>query len=238
MSKRTASMAFVVLFSLTVTGLAAAAARDEHRFKMTFTSKDAKSSTGLRFETNRFAYQPPPAGQPVTNRVTKTAFILERGTKIDTGAVPRCKRSALELNPAACPAGSKVGGGSATILTGLPSFDPVRETVQVFATKGGFLAHLSGLQTVIVELQVVGRKIVAELPRACLPPGTPADNCSTGEAVLTKLVAKVRPRTTRAGRLMTTPRTCPSSGTWTNRVNYTYSNGDTESKTSKSRCRR
>jgi hypothetical protein len=227
------------LTALAVLGMATvaiAATRDEHKFKMTFTKTGVGKSTGLNFSTDRRAYQPPPPGQPVELRVTKTVFTLQKGAKINTSVVPACSKADLEeMGPAGCP-DSEIGDGSATVITGVSSLDPVQEDVTLFAKKNGILAYLTGLQTQVISLSVKGRKITAVVPRICLGGGTPEEDCPNGEAVLKKLKSKIDKKKTKKGKLITTPPSCPANGKWKNSVTYTYSNGDTERKTSNSKC--
>ena len=215
-----------------------AATRHEHKFAMKFSSKTPKKSTGLTFSTNRFGYQVPAPNTPA-DPVTKLAFTLQKGTKIKPTVVPACSKSKLEsLGPTGCPAGSKIGSGSAQAITGIPALDPVREKATLFATRGGILAYLSGAQTIVLQLKARGNKLSTTVPSVCLPPGTPAQGCPNGEAVLTVFKSNIRAKHTSKGNLVTTPSKCPSSRKWTNKVKYTFRNGDTETEQSSSLCRR
>jgi hypothetical protein len=235
--RRTAIL-IAALTALAVVSVAIAATRDEHKFRMAFTATEVNKSTGLNFTTDRYAYEPPPPGKPVEVRVTKTVFTLHRGAKINTNVVPGCTAAKLmNTGPSACPK-SEIGNGGATVITGVSSLDPVREDVTLFAKKDGILAYLTGLQKQVISLAVDGRTITAKVPRICLGGGTPEEGCPNGEAVLQKLVAKVRAKRTRKGKLVKTPGTCPSSRRWTNKVKYSYSNGDTEVKKATSKCSR
>jgi hypothetical protein len=208
----------------------------EHKFSMKFSSKKPKSSTGISFSTNR-SYQPPPPGSPA-NPVTKLVFTLQKGTKINASVVPACSKSKLDAQgPTGCPSGSKVGAGSATVITGLSAFDPVREKVTLFARKGGLLAYLAGAQNLTIDLKVSGNKLTVNVPRVCLPPGTPAQGCPNGEAVLTIFKTTIIAKKTSKRTFTTTPKSCPSSHKWTNTAGYTFRNGDTETETSTSLCK-
>jgi hypothetical protein len=214
-----------------------AATRHEHQFSMKFSSKKAKSSSGLTFSTNRVGYKVPPPNTPA-DPVTKLAFTLHKGTRVNTSVVPACSKSKLESQgPSACPSGSKIGSGSATVITGIPALDPVKEKVTLFAKKGGILSYLSGAQSLVIELKASGNKLTTSVPRVCLPPGTLAQGCPNGEAVLTIFRSTIKAKKTSKGALVTTPSKCPSSHKWTNKVNYTFRNGDTEQETSSSLCR-
>ena len=218
---------------------AAAAVRNDHKFKLTLTATKPKQSTGVTFSSDRANYVAPPAGTaPLT--VTRTVFSLPLGTRINTAAATRCSISILETQGAAgCRAGSAIGSGEAVAITGVPGLDPLTEQIQIFATRTGLAAFLTGLKTVVIPLTVRANKITAVVPRLCL--GTGANPCATGEAVLKSLKITIRAKTTRRGgivrRLVTTPATCVG-GKWTSRATYTYANGDTDTQKSTDTCRR
>ena len=224
---------------LVATTAAFAATRSEHKFSMTFSKKTPGVATGISFVTDRFAYQPPAVGQPA-DRVAKTVFVMQPGTRTDTRAVPTCSLATIEgdLGADGCPAGSKIGSGKAVALTGIAALDPATFDVTVYAAKNGLLAYLKGLSLTTIPLTMRANKITAEVPRTCNPGGSLADGCSNGEVVLQRLSVKID-RRSRGGRaLIRTPRTCPRSGTWTNTATYAYANGDTETQTVKSPCRK
>ena len=207
---------------------ALAATRSEHHFSLTFSSTKPGTSTGVKFLTDRFNYKAPPQGQPA-DRVATVTFTMPPGTRTNLAAYPKCSKAALEARgPSACPSGSKVGTGKATVITGLP-IDPITLSAQVFTKQGGLLAYLTGSgQTQVIEMSMSSNKIVAQVPRRCLI----ATDCSKGEAVLKSLTVTLKP-----GKLVKTPRTCPGSGKWTSAAVYKYVNGDTERQTSKSPCK-
>ena len=218
----------IALLALVVAVPAYAATRQEHKFQLSFTSKAPGSATGMKFLTDRYEYKAPPAGQTI-DRVKTVKMVLAKGTRLNTGAFKACSKSALEeRGPMACPAGSKVGTGKATVITGLP-IDPITLTAEIFVKRGGLLTYLTGSgQTIIIEMSVKGTTITAPVPRRCLI----EDDCSRGEAVLKVLTVSLKP-----GKLVTTPSSCPKSG-WTNKVVYAYVNGDTEAHSTTSKCKR
>ena len=223
-----------VAAALTAALPAAAAVRNEHKFKLTLTAKQPKKSTGVTFSSDRANYAIPPGTAPL--RVTKTVFALPLGTRINPRAARACSISTLQSQGAAgCPAGSQVGSGSAVAITNLAALPSVPEQVQLFATSTGLVAFLTGTKTIILKLSIKANKITAVVPRLCL--GTGADPCTVGEAVLKTLKITIRPKTSGTRRLVTTPASCVG-GKWTSRATYTYANGDTDTKTSTATCRR
>jgi len=111
----------------------------------------------------------------------------------------------------------------------------------VFATDKGMAVVLKGLSSSVLPLTLSKHRITAVLPRICLPPGTPANGCASGEVVLKALDVTLKAKTRGSGskvkRLITTPATC-RTGKWKSRATYTFANGDTETATSTSTCRR
>lgn len=209
---------------------ALAATRNEHKFKLQFSTQAAGAPTGVSFLTDRFAYKAPPLGQPA-DRVATTTFIMAPGTRTSTASYPKCSKAALEeKGPMACPARSNVGSGKAYVITGSP-LDPIELSAKIFVAKSGLLAYLTGPQTQIIGMSISGNRIIAAVPRTCLPESSKCQG-NYIEAVLKKLTVNLK-----KGKLITTPRTCPSSRKWTNTVVYKYVNGDTERKTSTSPCK-
>ena len=206
-----------------------AATRNEHKFQLSFTTKAPGKATGVKFLTDRYDYKAPAAGEAV-DRVASVKMVLAKGTRLNTGAYKTCTKSALEdKGPMACPPGSNVGTGKATVITGLP-IDPITLTAQIFVKRSGLLAYMTGSgQTLIIEMAAKGTTITAPVPRRCLI----EDDCSQGEAVLKVLTVTLKP-----GKLVTAPKSCPASGKWTNRVVYQYVNGDTETHSTTSKCKR
>ncbi|MDQ3723971.1 MAG: hypothetical protein M3376_13120 [Actinomycetota bacterium] len=232
------SVAAAVSLALLAAIPAMAAVRDEHTFKLKLSAKTPKKSTSVTFSTVRNPAPPAPGTKPP--RVAKIVFALPTGTKFNTAAATRCSLSALQAQGAAgCKAGTAIGGGSAVADTGT-LLGSVTQQVAVYATTTGLVAVLTGLQTAVLPLTVKANKITAVLPRICLPPGTPANDCASGEVVLKSLDVTLKARTkgtgSRTRRLVTTPAKC-AGGRWKSRATYTFANGDTEAKTSISKCR-
>lgn len=219
----------IILATAVAATPAYAAVRHEHKFGLTYTAKTTKTQTGVKFLTNRSAYRAPPQGQ-AADRVSSTTFVLAPGTRINVAAYRKCTKAALEAKgPQACPKGSNVGTGKASVITGLP-IDPVNLTAQIFAKNGGLLAYLTGSgQTQVLEMSIKANKIVATVPQKCLIP----KDCLKGEAVLKLLSVTLKP-----GKLVTTPSKCPATRKWTNTAIYAYANGDTEKETSTTPCKR
>jgi hypothetical protein len=207
---------------------AAAAIRHEHHFSLAFSAQATGARSGVTFTTDRFNYKAPPPGK-LADRVASVSFQMAPGTRTNPKAFPACSQSALRARgPAACPRGSQVGSGKAVVITGLP-IDPVRMTAKVFTTRGGLLTYMTGSgQTQVIALSMTGSKIVSPVPHVC-----PTGNCKQVEAVLKSLTVTLKP-----SKLITTPAKCPATRKWTNKAVYKFVNGDIETETSTSPCKR
>ncbi len=218
---------------------ATAAVRNEHTLTLKPTAKTPNRSAGATIRTER-SYTPPPAGsRPLL--VTKIVFALPEGTKFNPAAATRCSLAALQSQgAAACPADTAIGRGTAVGVTGT-ILGNVTQQVLVFATDSGMAAVLTGIQSAVLPLTLSKHRITAVLPRICLPPGTAANDCASGEVVLKALDITLKAKTKGSGakvkRLITTPKTC-KTGKWKSRATYTFANGDTETETSTAQCRR
>jgi len=234
-----AAAAGTVALALLAVIPAGAAVRNEHTLTLKPSAKKTKTSTGatIRFDRN---FTPPPAGtKPLL--VTKIVFALPEGTKFNTAAATRCSLAALQAQgAAACPADTAIGAGTAVGATGT-ILGNVTQQVAVFATDKGMAVVLKGLSSAVLPLTLSKHRITAVLPRICLPPGTPANGCASGEVVLKALDVTLKAKTRGSGskvkRLITTPATC-RTGKWKSRATYTFANGDTEAVTSTATCRR
>jgi len=159
---------------------------------------------------------------------------LAPGTVVDTAAVPRCEASDPELMAAgaeACPADSRVGQGVFDFDTGFPGENRhLVSDVALFNAKDElvFLATQRGPGTrVVVRGQLSnGNELDVEVPPI---PGTPPDGAADTAEVLDVVE--------RPGYI-TTPRTCPAGGEWTNRVTYTFRDGVVQSFSTTTPCRR
>jgi hypothetical protein len=229
----------LIILALVVATPAVAATRSEHHFSMSFSKKTPATSTGISFVTDRFSYVAPPVGQKA-DRVAKIVFTMAPGTKTDTRATAVCSKAQLEQGGlTACPAGAKVGTGTATAITGLVDLDPVSFQVTVLAKRYGLLAFLAGGGvTQIVELSMSGNKITTEVPRICSPGGALENDCANGDTVLKQMSVKIAPHKRGKHMLVRTPKRCPKAGVWTNTATYTFVNGDTETEKSTTPCRK
>jgi hypothetical protein len=179
------------------------------------------------------AAKPPPVRRVVTT--------LPPGARIDTSVPDLCPASDAELmlsGEAACPAGSKVAEGEATVDTGLPGPARIVEVeVDQFNNAGELIflntAKGTSLRTVF-RAKVTARQTVTDAP---MLPGTPPDGGAIDTVHLkTFRIVKGQRRARRA--YITTPRRCPKSRRWVTSIAFTYDGGVTQTVQSESPCKR
>jgi hypothetical protein len=180
----------------------------------------------------------PPAVQKV---VTK----LHPGTGMDTSVPALCTASDVELmasGAAACPAASRVGGGEIDLDTGLPGPGRLlRNDVTLLNDTGQLIFLLESKnepRTRFVARATIDADratITSEVPP--VPGGAP-----DGFTAIKRVRVGVRPVSVGQGArrrsYVTTPPSCPLSGTWTNTVTFTYRDGVSQAVASQSLCSR
>jgi hypothetical protein len=227
--KRRAALAIVpaafIAAVLSPSEAQAAAARVEYRDA--FTTRAPGSPSGRVFYDEYFdaadASAKPPAVQHVHVQFPK-------GTRIDTGAVPLCTASDAELmarGASACDPKSQIGTEVFSFDTGVDGPNRIVTNDITFLDNTDELIILTQeRQTgtrVVVRGQVTRDTVDFELTPL---PGTPPDGGADKREDATYPVTG----------WLTTPPTCPKSGRWTFRVDYTFRNGEKVTKTSDSPC--
>ena len=181
-----------------------------------------------------------PGGKPPA--ISHVVVELAPGTVVDTAAVPRCEASDAELTlrgAEACPAESVVGRGLIDFDTGFDGdarhvvsdvvFVNAKDQLVFVTTQRGTGTHL------IARGQLSdGNVLTIDVPPI---PGTPPDGAAETHEVL-DLDARSSVRDGRRASYITTPPACPPSGAWTNRVTYTFRDGEVQSFTTTTPCRR
>lgn len=200
---------------------------------MRFTTDAAGASTGTEVSIV-FRNPSNPDGKPIP--VRREVFVFPSGTRFDPAVVPPCNASDPELmllGESACPARSRVGGGTATAVSGTP-FDPVPLDIAGFENGRGLSLVTTvrplGLRFVARGVRE-GRTMTVDYPRA---PGGPPD----GETALREVHNTFDARSLGRRAYVRTPSTCPRSGRWRFVGHFTYSDGVTQAAVSTQRCRK
>jgi hypothetical protein len=179
-----------------------------------FTAETPDTSTGRLVRTNIDNPRDPGGKPPAFSRVV---IDFHPGTRFDTFAVAQCRASDAELmasGPGACPRASLVGDGRVDVDTGFPGqlriiandvtlINAPRELILLFRPRdtGGYVP---------VRGKLSGSRLEVDSPPL---PGAPPDGGASTREILN---VQSRPG------YITTPPTCPPSGSWTNRVTYTF----------------
>ncbi|MEA2479329.1 MAG: hypothetical protein QOJ07_1251 [Thermoleophilaceae bacterium] len=247
--------ALVGVLALAITAIAMA--ETVQHYSQNFTAKKTNALTGTTFQTDSIDEQNTDRNkQP--KRVTNFDITFPKGTKINYKALAVCKATESDFTNAgstpdkACPTGSKVGTGNVKAripfqLPGQP--EELTGTVDGYNAKGGLLLWVVvqspiGNQTLLIKPKLKGLTLKTAVPRTCVPPGTPENDCqdSNGqsqEAILTffKLNVKSLKGKKTKKPYMLTPKTCTGSK-WTFSAKITYADGTSINPTSDTPCKK
>lgn len=227
--RRGVAIAVAATAALLATGAGSArGAPPNVAFGYGFTTHEPGTTTGRLF-FDEFTDPDDPQAKP--QPITHVHFQMPPGTRIDTGAIPQCGASDVELmvmGPDACPAGSKVGGEVLRIDTGLPGDARFLLTDVTFLNNRDQIIFVS--RDRMTGARVVSRGTVArDSEDADFPalPGTPPDGGA---------VKREEGSFGVTGAYTTTPATCPASGAWTFTGTWTFKDGSTRTVASTYPC--
>jgi hypothetical protein len=211
-----------------------------------FTTTRPNSPTGVSFTASYHAAGDTKAPPPYMRRMV---FYPPRGMRYDTSVPKRCSASTVELQvigPAACPAGSQLGGGTVEGLFQVPLahdfvLDRYKHTDEVFNNANQQIVLIKSEGFTVVRGRFRPDGSLAWRPPTCFP--TPPVGQCVDDYILQSNTATVLPPYTRTsgGRVRsyaTTPPTCPARGYWRTRVRFTWANGAVDSVVTKQPCRR
>lgn len=204
-----------------------------------FTTRQPNAPSGFSFEA-RYHAAGDPNGLPPYMR--KMIFYRPRGLRYDTSVPDRCSASAIELGtsgPAACPPGSRLGGG--TTETIFMDLFPSTVKIDVFNNTNEqiFLVHSPGQFTVARGRMNPDGSVEFASP-TCFP--APPTGCSvdTVRQIASKIT--VAPYTRSSGGVtrsyLTTPPTCPAAGHWKAPIRLWWADGSVDTVVTKQPCTR
>jgi len=195
---------WIAAAGLALAGGHTALGAERAELRVAFTTDRPAATSGLSLHV---VYRDPDDPEGKAPALTKAAFTLPHGTRIDNAAVPQCMATDEELRASgrdACPEESRIGGGTLVATAGSPA-DPVHTDVTVFNGPGQIieLVTFEGTnQTAGFDrLTVEGSTLRAHPP---FTPGGPPD----GRTTIREVKITIPPR----GALVTTPPSCP--GRW------------------------
>jgi hypothetical protein len=210
--RRYALFAATLAAAALTTSIALAATQQNYTQK--FTVKKPGQSTGMSFRANQ------PGAQAVSAK--KVTLTFPAGTKINTGALAKC------TNPSSCPAKSKLGTGTATVILGTAQL-PLGATA--YNRAGGIalvvMDPTNPTQPIVLKPVLVGNKLILNIPTLTKGPFT---------LILADLSVTVQKIGSGSKAYMRTPATCAKGGTWTFTGQFDYVDGTSQTKTSKSAC--
>jgi hypothetical protein len=250
------SLAGVVLLGAVATaafGASGTTGTTEQQSDLRFTTTAPGKSAGVRIAIASTDRTNPRNRQP--KRVTNFDITFPRGSTIDTKAAPQCTASDIDFAEAddpddACPRGSKIGIGRAAMRLPIPGTADFPGTVSAYNANKGLVVFMSfptANQTLVLRPKFRGLRLSIPVPQVCMPPATPANNCTDNsgnqqEAILVQLALNTTPTSRRSAggtrRLIRTPRFCPSGRRWGFRASFKYADGAGLSIPADSRCRR
>jgi len=194
-------------------------------YKQMFTTSVPGASTGT---DTQILYKNPsdPDAKPVP--VRREVFTFPAGTTYDESVVPDCNASDVEImlrGRSACPPESWMGQGLGdTTMTGFPGAGETALDVDGWDDAGDMVLfgrdHTSGIGFV-TRARREGQVVTVEVPRS---PGGPPD----GEGALRRVHNVFAARSLGTSAYTRTPPTCPRSGVWTFRGQFTFADGVVE----------
>lgn len=211
-----------------------------------YTTKQPSSPTGLRFSGRYHAAGDEKGDPPFMRRMV---FYPPPGVRYDTSVPDRCSASDFELGfegPAACPAGSRLGGGTTEGVF----MAPFAHDVVVDRFKHNlYVVNNTNEQIVLVESEgftVVRGRIhpdgsIEFSPPTCFP--APSTGRCVDDHVLQLGSSTFLPSYTKTsgGRVRsyaTTPARCPARGYWETRVRFWWADGSEDNVVTRQPCKR
>jgi hypothetical protein len=227
------ALAVVATTILTLTAGPAGGAGEPAKieYRDTFTTQEPGRSSGRVF-SDVLTNPDNPDGKPPA--VAHVHTELPAGAHFDTGAVPACTASDAEIvarGPSACPAASKVGTNDFVTDSGVSGSS--RYTMvhaDFFNERGGLIIVASTRGTNLVfHGRIEGNRFDFDQPPL---PGTPPD----GGAMKSEQVVFFEAVGAGGRGYITTPPTCPASGVWRFRYEFTFRDGRKQTATSDQPC--
>lgn len=234
MRKLAVSLALVILVAATAT--AALAASEISTFSVKHSAKAEKASTGISFKTT---FGDPEAANGLPSGVKAFSIKLHKGTKIDAAGATQCQATAAELmaeGPAACPAASRIGKGTATAT---PPAGGAGVTVGAVV----FNEKVSGRNAFLFMFVSDNKYVTAfdAFVKGNTLSASGLDGAIPGGLIVTKFNGTIDKHSKGKGKkkhnLITAPSVCPKSKKWTNSGTFTFTNGDKDTATSTSACK-
>lgn len=201
-----------------VLGTAPAQAAERGDFVFELGTRTPGAGATMKFDV---VYRDPDDPNAKPPPITAGTFRLPEGTRIDQDAVAKCRASDEELRAqgtSACPADSRVGGGTLTAVTGFgPPADPVTGQVTVFNGDGELIELVTvpdtGRTAGFDRLTVKGSTLTAHPPAT---PGGPPDGRTS--------IKEIHITVDRPGYAFAPP-LCPGRDGWAYGASFEFGDG-------------
>ena len=211
-----------------------------------FTTTRPGSPTGVSYTASYHAAGDEQGRPPYMRRVV---IHPPRGMRYDTSVPERCTASDAELQvmgPAACPAGSRLGDGTAEGLVLMPFADDVvldhfTHPVHVLNNENEQIVLVESEGFTVVRGAIRPNGSIVWEPTTCFPTN-PATDC-VDDHIIQFGTSTVLPPYTRTvdGRVRsyaTTPPNCPERGYWRTTARFRWSDGSADRVVTRQPCRR
>ena len=210
-----------------------------------FTTTNPSSPTGVGYTGIYHAAGNVNGNPPFLRRMV---FYSPRGMRFDTTVTTRCSASDAQLQvqgPAACPSGSRLGGGTAEGLFFVPFnhsiiFDHYKHTLDVMNGADEQIVLVKSEGYTVVRGRIHPGGSIEFNPTTCFP-APPTGRCADDYILQLRSSTSLRYTKTVGGRLRsyaTAPPTCPARGYWQTTMKFWWSDGNVDSVASKEPCRR
>ena len=234
---RPMGLALMVVFALVGVALAGSDLRQSASY--TLSQEKPGRSTAEHFV---FDYVNPDDRTAKPPAVRRVVTVLPLKAHYDTSVPGRCTATDAELmlqGAAACPKGSRIGGGEVTVDSGAEGPARIVEAdVQFFNNEDEFIylntVRGSGARTVI-RAEVRRRKTITVVEPPL--PGTPPDGGAIDQVDIT-VAAVSRMRDGERRNYITTPPHCPRRGYWITAVRFIYRDNVGQTVKNRVSCRR
>lgn len=232
----------LIATAILLTGVLASDAQGDStaaaNFVLRFSSQQPGSDTGAVLDIH---YKNPVNSDAAPSPQRTITITAPAGTVFDGHAVPACTASDAQLmllGSTACPAGSQVGVGTLTLLTGCGApLDPFNDDVALFNGGDGLIELFTKAGT--PARTAVGRRAYAA-PNVLTETPAPTPGCPppTGESVVTDLHYQFdKVRGPAGGYFLKTPPVCPADGVWRSQLSFTTADGHAYNVPDGSPCR-
>lgn len=208
------------------------------------TTTHTNTSTGFSFNAHYHAVGNKNAAPPPLRRMV---FYVPPGMRYDTSVPARCTASDVELQvrgPAACPAGSRLGGGTVEGLFFVPFahsilFDHYHHNVDVMNGANEQIVLVKSEGWTVVRGRIRPDNSIDYTPTTCFP-ASPTGKCADEYIIQLASSTVLAPyKRTVGGRVRsyaTTPPKCPARGDWRSTVRFWWADGAVDSVVNKWPC--